>query len=60
MISCVFVSSSLQLRFVAQGISIMSKNEMIVVDNVIGIGEVAYDVNMNLASSSLNVENVHP
>jgi hypothetical protein len=38
----------------------MSKNEMIVVDNVIGIGEVAYDVNMNLASSSLNVENVHP
>ncbi len=54
-----FVFSSLQLRFVAQGIPIMSKNEMIVVDNVGGMGEIAYDVNMNLASNLSNVENVH-
>jgi len=33
---------------------------MIVVDNVGGMGEVAYDLNMNLTSSLSNVENVHP
>jgi hypothetical protein len=37
----------------------MSKNEMIVDDNVGGMGEIAYDVNMNLVSNLSNVENVH-
>jgi len=33
---------------------------MIVVDNVGGMGEVVYDLNMNLTRSLSNVENVHP
>ncbi len=32
---------------------------MIVVENVGGMGEVAYDVNMNLTNNLSNVENVH-
>jgi hypothetical protein len=56
----VFVFLSLQLGFVAQNISIMFKNEVIIVGSVGGVGEViTCDVNMNLASSLLNVENVH-
>jgi hypothetical protein len=59
-ISRVFVFLSLQLGFVVQNISIMFKNEVIIVGSVGGVGEVATcDVNMNPASSLSNVENVH-
>ncbi len=51
---------SLQLGFVAQNISIMFKNEVIIVGSVGGVGEVTTcDVNTNLANILSNVENVH-
>jgi len=37
----------------------MLENEMIIVENVNGMGEIACDLNMNLISSLLNVESIH-
>jgi len=39
--------------------SIMLENEMIIVENVNGMGEIACDLNMNPINSLSNVESIH-
>jgi hypothetical protein len=55
----VFVFSSLQLRFSIQSVSTILENEMIIVENVNGMGEIACDLNMNPISNLSNVESIH-
>jgi len=55
----VCLSSSPHLRFFVQGTSTMFENEMIIIENVGGMGETTSDLNMNPTNSLLNVEFVH-
>jgi hypothetical protein len=48
----------LAIKAYCQDIFAMFKNEVIVVENVGGVGEVACGVNMNPINSLLDVENV--
>lgn len=52
-------SSSPHLGFFVQGTSTMFENEMIIIENVGGIGEATCDLNMNPTNSLWNVEFIH-
>jgi hypothetical protein len=54
---CLF--SSPHLGFFVQGTSTMFENEMIIIENVGGMGEATCDLNMNPTNSLSNVEFVH-
>ncbi len=58
MISYVFVSIALQLKFFAQGISSMTENEVFIYESVDGVGETTNEVNMNPVGNMLNVEHI--
>ncbi len=58
MISYVFVSMALQLKFFARGISSMTENEVFIHESVDGVGETTNKVNMNPIGNMLNVEHI--